>query len=166
MPCLPPHLLLQILAILSRNLQGQWSETKKEETPITIYSQVKEKENSTSRQWLHPNSDKGPNKEESSGDDCSFRQGMRVLIILWQPILCGRSAAHLARSQWQHLNSLYGASSQTEHFQMGQRRLWHCAKEVCDGVGCSHGKQAKHSLCQILPEQKPYIYHQWKSSSF
>ena len=26
MPCLPPHLLLQILTILSRNLQGQWSE--------------------------------------------------------------------------------------------------------------------------------------------
>ena len=78
MPCLPPHLLLQIPTILSMNPQDQWSE--RGDTHCHLQSGQKKKTplqdtDSTS------DSDKGPDKEQSSGDDSNFQQGMRVLIF-------------------------------------------------------------------------------------
>ena len=78
MPCLPPHLLLQIPTILSMNLQGQWS--ARGDTHHHLQS-VRSKKTPFQDNDSTPNSDKDPSKEESSRDDRSFQQGMRVLIF-------------------------------------------------------------------------------------
>ena len=156
-PCLPPHLLLQIPTILSRNLQGRWSETEKAETPITIYSQVKEKENSTSMTTL-PTVTEIPVKRNLvemiavSNRGCVSSSSVTT-NIMWEKCCtpCQKTVTGPQQPLWSKFPNRTFADGTKKTLTLCKGSLW------WSGMFLWQAGMAEHGLCQTLPEQKPYI---------
>ena len=133
-------------------------------SPFTVRS--KKKKSPLQDNDATPNSDKDPSKEESSGDDRSFQQGMRVLIFYDNQYYVGavlhtlpedNDRTSIAIMEQVPKQNIFRWDK--EDFDTVQRKF---VMEWDVPVASRNGRT--RSLSNFASAEA--IYHQWKSSSF